>query len=95
MTTEANDAAGPVGVPLDVGVRPLPEVDKTQAIGYDAIRYVSGYPESYVKRYAAEYAAQDRLRWHAKGKKHARLEIAAVAVALYFAIALYGRYFVA
>jgi hypothetical protein len=38
-------------------VIPLPTVDQTQMLGYDAIRYVPGYPESYVKSYAEAYAA--------------------------------------
>jgi hypothetical protein len=35
---------------------PLPEIDTKNCIGYDAIRYVPGYTEDFVKRYAIEYA---------------------------------------
>jgi hypothetical protein len=36
---------------------PLPTVDQEQALGYDAIRYIPGFPASYVKNYAEAYAA--------------------------------------
>jgi len=37
---------------------PLPNCDPKQCIPYDAIRYVAGYDDTYVKRYALAYAAQ-------------------------------------
>jgi hypothetical protein len=42
----------------DTKLPELPLVDQGAAIGYHAIRYVPGWPESYVKQYAIEYARQ-------------------------------------
>lgn len=35
---------------------PMPDTDKKMVLPYTAIRYVAGYPESYVKEYARAYA---------------------------------------
>lgn len=34
----------------------LPDIDLSEQLGYDAIRYVAGFPKSYVERYAQDYA---------------------------------------
>lgn len=38
----------------------LPDLDKTRMLGYHQIRYVAGYPESYVKEYAAALLESER-----------------------------------
>lgn len=35
---------------------PMPDTNKKMVLPYTAIRYVAGYPESYVKEYARAYA---------------------------------------
>ena len=37
---------------------PLPEIDKSWMIGYEAIRYIPGYPEIYVTEYATAYGQE-------------------------------------
>ena len=56
MTTEASR---PLPVLSSEGFGPLPEVDKTRMIAYESIRYVPGYPSSYVKAYASAYAMHE------------------------------------
>lgn len=45
----------------------MPALDPGAVIQYSAIRYVAGYPESYVKEYALAYAEQrvreEREQW--------------------------------
>lgn len=36
----------------------LPPIDSKDSLPYSAIRYVSGYPESFVQEYAKRYAEQ-------------------------------------
>ena len=60
MTTDATDtppAGQPLGLSLHDHLGPLPPADPRRALHYDAIRYVSGYPESYLQEYARAYAA--------------------------------------
>ena len=53
------DGAGPDGPSwLSDSLGPLPPADPRRALQYDAIRYVPGYPESYLQEYARAYAAE-------------------------------------
>ena len=56
MTTEVSR---PLPVLSNDGLGPLLEVDKTRMIGYESIRYVPGYPSSYVEAYASAYAMRE------------------------------------
>lgn len=40
----------------DLTLPPLPEIPKSEIIPYSAIRYVAGYTESFVHKYAQDYA---------------------------------------
>ena len=52
--TDKNQA---LGAPVDLVLGPLPPADPHRALQYGAIRYVAGYPESYMHEYAQAYAA--------------------------------------
>lgn len=46
--------------PTEAPREALPDLDPKRMLGYDAIRYVAGYPESYVKEYAAALLESER-----------------------------------
>lgn len=47
-------------IPKEATREALPDLDKTRMLGYHQIRYVAGYPESYVKEYAAALLESER-----------------------------------
>lgn len=63
MTTTSTPSAGEFP--------PLPTLDPMQVLPYSAIRYVNGYPESYVKQYAQAYAALALRAQAAEGEQSA------------------------
>lgn len=49
----------------DLTLPPLPEIPKSEIIPYSAIRYVAGYTESFVHKYAQDYARAALASHHA------------------------------
>ncbi len=53
-----NPATEPLALGSSEGLGPPPPADPSRALQYGAIRYVPGYPESYLHEYARAYAAE-------------------------------------
>lgn len=51
----------------DLTLPPLPEIPKSEIIPYSAIRYVAGYTESFVHKYAQDYARAALSSHHEDG----------------------------
>lgn len=51
-------------VAQEMHLPPLPPLHPEASISYEHIRYVPGYPEEYVKRYAVAYAMKAIVEWN-------------------------------
>lgn len=50
------ERATPEQLAAEHGLPPLPPIDPQNSIGYEAIRYVSGYTAQFCQNYALQYA---------------------------------------